>query len=126
MKSIKFKESRVVYAEGDPVYETHAYRDDSPNGQKDIVICYKLTWLERLMVLFTGVIWTNITTLDGNIRPMRMSAVKSHMITNRKQRRDKEKLARKLGVSKMDKPPAPPKKKYSIPPPAENGMSAVK
>lgn len=115
MKSIKFNESRVVYAEGDPVYETHAYRDDSPKGQKDIVICYKLTWLERLMVLFTGVIWTNITTLDGNIRPMRMSAVKSHMITNRKQRREIDKAKRKVK-----------KKVLTIPPPGENGMSAVK
>lgn len=122
MKSIQFKESRVVYAKDNPVYEAYAYRDESPKGQKDIVLCYDVGFWERLMLLITGKIWVNITTLDGNMRPMRMSVLKRDMITTRKQRKDKEKIERKMKKIL----PTPPKKKLHIPPPGENGMSVVK
>lgn len=114
MKSLKFSKVNIVYAEDNPVYQVYAYRDNSPKGQKDIVACFGLNFWERLMVLITGKIWINITTLDGNIRPMRMTVLKKNVLTTRKERRDKEKIQRKI------------RKKISIPPPGENGLKAVK
>lgn len=114
MKSLNFPKVNVVYAEGDSVHQVYAYRDNSPRGQKDIVACFGLNFWERIMILITGKVWINITTLDGNIRPMRMTVLKKEMLTTRKQRRDKEKAIKKI------------RKKISIPPPGENGMHAVK
>ena len=104
----------MVYEEGNPIYQVYAYRDNSPNGQKDIVACFGLSFWEKIMVLLTGKVWINITTMDGNIRPMRMTVLKKEMLTTRKQRRDKEKVQKKI------------RKKFSIPPPGENGLKAVK
>ena len=130
MKSLNFPKVNVVFAKDNPVHETFAYRDNSPNGNKDIVACYVLTFWERVMVLLTGKIWVNITTMDGNLRPMRMSVLKKEMLTTRKERRDKEKkiskMKKKLGVPRMDNLPTPPKKKFTVPPPGENGLKAVK
>lgn len=91
MKSFKFKDCNIVFAEGDLNHEAHAYVDPSPKGNKDIVLCYALTRMERLMVLLTGKIWVNITSMNGKLRPMRLSTLKIDMLTSRKQRKKKEK-----------------------------------
>lgn len=113
MKSVKFKECRIVFAKGDPIYETHVYMDQSVRGEKDIVVCYKLNFWERLMVLITGRIWLTQTTYDGKLKPLWLTTLKKQLLTNRKQRRDKEKKEAKVN------------KKLGIQPPGEQ-LSAVK
>ena len=102
MKSVKFKESGIVFAKGDPIYETHVYMDQSVRGEKDIVVCYKLNFWERLMVLVTGRIWLTQTTYDGILRPLWLTTIKKQLLTTRKQRRDKEKkeakVNKKIGI----------------------------
>ena len=125
MKSVKFKESTIVFAKGDPVYETHVYMDQSIRGEKDIVVCYKLNFWERLLVLITGRIWLTQTTYNGKLLPLWLTTLKKQLLTTRKQRRDMEKKRSKMGVPKMDNPPPPPKKKLTVPPPGEK-LSIVK
>jgi len=96
MKNHKFPEINTVFAEDNPQYKTSAYVDPSPKGSKDIVVCYKMTRMERLMVVLTGKVWVNITSGDGKLRPMRLSVLKQDMLTSRRQRKKIEKIKRKL------------------------------
>jgi len=96
MKSFKFIECNAVFAKGNEEYEAHAYVDHSPKGKKDIVTCYTLTKMERLMVLLTGKIWVNITSVNGKLRPMRLSVLKQHMLTSSKQRKKNKKAQKKM------------------------------
>ena len=95
MKPYKFPEINTVFAEDNPQFKTFAYVDRSRKGSKDIVICYKMTFMEKLMILLTGKIWVNITSGDGKLRPMRLSVLKQDMLTSRKQRKI-EKIKKKL------------------------------
>ena len=113
MKAYKFLEINTVFAEDNPEYKTFAYVDPSPKGNKDIVICYTMTFMEKLMIILTGKIWVNITSGDGKLRPMRLSTLKQDMLTSRKQRRKKEKAEKKL---KDEQNPANP---------MHNGMHVV-
>ena len=95
MKPVKFKEVNTEFGKGTP-FEISVYRDPSLRGNKDIVACYSLNFWEKIMIVLTGTVWLNITTKDGNLRPMRMSTLKKDFITIRKQRRENEKAEKKL------------------------------
>ena len=91
MRSFKFKEVNKTFAEGDEQYKAHAFVDPSINGQKDIVTCYTLTWREKLMIILTGKVWVNITSVNGLLRPMRLSVIKKEFLLTRKQGEKKAK-----------------------------------
>jgi len=111
MKAKQFKEANVVFAKEDPVYgPIPAYMDMSPAGSKDVVLCYGLSFMERLLVLVTGKVWVTFTTYDGNLNPIWLTTVKKQLLTSRKQRRDRDKQIKKA------------KKKLNIPSPNENGQ----
>lgn len=106
MKSIIFKEVNTVFAEGNEQLETHSWVDNSINGNKDIVSCYSVSFKEALLMLVTGKIWVNVTSFNGKLHPMRLSAIKKDMILTRKQARNKNKDVEKAKVKEDSAAPS--------------------
>lgn len=69
MKPIKFKEQNIVFAENqEPYLPLPAYIDNKQGGR--IFHCWSLTLLERLKILFTGVLWINVLTFNNPPQPI--------------------------------------------------------
>lgn len=67
MTPVKFDGVNVVYAENQPEYfPLPGYR--KPNGE--FTTCWKLTWRERLRVLFHGRFWLNVLTFNNPLQPL--------------------------------------------------------
>lgn len=72
MKPVKFKHANVTFAKDQPEYQPlPALRIDSPNGE--IVSCWKLSFLERIKILFTGKIWLSLMSFNKPLTPIYMS-----------------------------------------------------
>jgi len=69
MKLIEFPEQTTVIARNQtPYHPMPAYRfPNDPEGK--IIVCWKLTWKERLKVAFTGTVWHYILTFNGPTQP---------------------------------------------------------
>ena len=66
MKPIKFKWSNIVFAENQPEYlPLPAFKD--PSGT--VVTCWKLTFRERLKVLFYGRLYFQQLTFNYALQP---------------------------------------------------------
>lgn len=79
MKTIEFPEHTTEIAKDQPEYNTlpaHRFKDDSEGR---IACCWKMTWRERLRVLFTGIIWHEILTFNQPLQPQRLSVRKPVM-----------------------------------------------
>lgn len=69
MKPIEFKEQNVVFAKNQPPYRPlPAYRDNEQGGR--IFHCWKLTFKERIKILFTGILWINVLTFGRPPQPI--------------------------------------------------------
>lgn len=69
MNPIHFEESNVVIAKNQPPYRAlpaHR-RPDDENGK--LTVCWRLSFRERLRVLFRGVIWQQILTFREPLQP---------------------------------------------------------
>lgn len=72
MKPIKFKGYNYEWAKGQDEYETlPAYLNLKSEG-KETISCWKLTWWERLKVLFTGKIWVCQLTFGKDLQPYKL------------------------------------------------------
>ena len=72
MKPIKFKGSNAVYSEHQPPYlplPGHKHND----SWKCVSACWYLTFKERLIVLFTGRVYTTLPTFGKPLTPQRLS-----------------------------------------------------
>lgn len=79
MKPVEFPEVNVTYAKDQPEYmPLPVYRKPSPEG--DCVSCWKLSFIERVRVLFTGKVWLSLWTFNKPLTPSRISTVKRDMI----------------------------------------------
>lgn len=81
---IEFPEANQVIARNQPQYRplpAHR-RPDHPQGE--IVCCWRLTWRQRLRLLFTGRIWHSIWTFDQSLQPQRLEIEKPLMTTKGK------------------------------------------
>lgn len=79
MYLIEFPEQTVVIAKDQPEYQplpAHRFVDD-PHGR--IAFCWKLTWRERLAVLFRGKLWHQVLTFNQPLQPQLMSVEKPDM-----------------------------------------------
>jgi len=77
MKPVKFKHQNVVFAKDQKEYQPlPALRIDSPNGE--VVSCWKLSFTERLKIVFTGRIWLSLMTFNKPLTP-------SYLAVNRKE-----------------------------------------
>jgi hypothetical protein len=79
MNLVEFPEQTVVYAKDQPEYiPLPAYRfKDDREGR--IVCCWRLTWRERLRLLFTGRIWHSILTFNQSLQPQLLETTKPEM-----------------------------------------------
>lgn len=78
MNPISFPESNVVYAEDQPQYTPlPAHIERTPEGL--VTFCWKLSWGERLAVLFTGLLWQQVLTFKRPLQPQRLSVDKPKM-----------------------------------------------
>jgi len=79
MKPSKFPEQNTVYAENQDEYgNMPAFKDE--DGV--VVSCWKLTFRERLRVLFRGYIWLSLMSFNKPLTPSYMSTKKSDMFEN--------------------------------------------
>lgn len=79
MKLVEFPEQTIVIAKDQPQYNplpAHVFKGD-PQGR--IAFCWKLSWWERLAVLVTGEIWSEVLTFGGVVQPQLLSVEKPVM-----------------------------------------------
>jgi len=75
MKPIKFKEQNVVFAEDQPEYlSLPALKIKSDEGY--VITCWKMSFLEKIKVLFTGKIWLCLLTFNKPLTPIKFSTKK--------------------------------------------------
>ena len=79
MEAIKFKEANTAIAKNQDEYKTlWAFKDDSPQGYT--ITCWKLSFTERLRVLFSGKIWRNDLTFNKPFTPTYMTTKKGDVL----------------------------------------------
>lgn len=80
MTPIKFKEANVTFAKDQPEYQPlPAFRNDSP--QDEVITCWKLSFKERLRILFKGEIWLSLLTFNKPLTPSFLTTKKSDVLT---------------------------------------------
>lgn len=78
MQIMDFPEVTVVIAKDQPQYRPlPAHRHGDQKGR--ITCCWKLTWKERIRVLFSGVIWHQILTFKQPLQPQLLMVEKPDM-----------------------------------------------
>lgn len=77
MKPVEFKHQNIVFAKDQPEYHPlPALRIDSPTGE--VVSCWKLTFKERVKIMFTGRVWLSLMSFNKPLTP-------SYLAVNRKE-----------------------------------------
>lgn len=77
MKPVNFKHQNAEFAKNQPEYGTlPALRIDSPEGE--VISCWKLSFKERLRVLFLGKVWMSLMSFNRPLTP-------SYLSVNRKE-----------------------------------------
>ena len=84
MNPIEFKEQNVVFAKDQPEYQPlPAFRNNSPQGE--VISCWKLSFRERLRILFTGKLWVSLCSFNKPLTPSFFTTKKSDvLVTNKK------------------------------------------
>jgi hypothetical protein len=77
MKPVKFKHQNVVFAEDQPEYGSlPSLKLDTPQGE--VISCWKLSFKERIKVLFLGRVWMSLMSFNKPLTP-------SYLAINRKE-----------------------------------------
>lgn len=77
MKGIEFKHQNVVFAKDQPEYlPLPALKLYNPQGE--VITCWKMSFKDRIKVLFTGKVWLSLMTFNKPLTP-------SYMSVNRKE-----------------------------------------
>lgn len=73
MKLIEFPQQTIIYAKDQPEYlPLPAFKNpDDPQGR--IVCCWKLSFRERIKLLFSGVLWHQILTFNNPLQPQALT-----------------------------------------------------
>ncbi len=72
MKAVKFKHQNVVFAKDQPEYlPLPALKIDSPTGE--VISCWKLSFKERVKIIFTGRVWLSLMSFNRPLTPSFMS-----------------------------------------------------
>ena len=82
MEAIKFKESNVVFAENQDEYKQLPVYYDETQDKGVVVTCYKLSFVERLRVLFFGKLWLAVMTFNKPLQPQLPSTKKSDIFNS--------------------------------------------
>lgn len=79
MKPIKFKEQNCTFAKNQPEdMPLPAYRYNTRYGQ--VVSCWKLSFWERLRLLFTGKLWVSLMMFGKPLTPSYFTTKKSDVL----------------------------------------------
>lgn len=79
MNLVSFPEQTVVFAEHQPEYlplPAHRFAGD-PEGR--IAFCWRLTWRDRLIVMWRGVLWHQVLTFNQPLQPQLLGTDKPEM-----------------------------------------------
>ena len=79
MEAIEFGQSNVKYAENQPEYLTlpaHKAEDG------DVTMCWKLSFRERVRVVFSGRIFLQLLTFNRPLQPLNLSVCNPLEISN--------------------------------------------
>ncbi len=80
MKPVKFKHHNAVYATSQAQYrELPAIKFDALQGE--VVACWKLSFIERLALLFTGKVWVKLLTFGNKLTPHQISIIRRELYT---------------------------------------------
>ena len=72
MKPIEFKHQNTVYAKDQPEYlPLPVLKIEGSEGH--VISCWKMTFKERMKVLFTGKIWLDLMSFNKPLTPSFMS-----------------------------------------------------
>lgn len=78
MKPTKFKEQNCTFAENQPEYlPLPAHKVDSPQGE--VISCWKLSFRERIKILFTGEMWVCLMMFGKPLTPSFFTVNKSDL-----------------------------------------------
>lgn len=79
MKPIKFKHQNVVFAENQDEYlNLPALKLDSG----EVISCWKMSFKERLTVLFTGKVWLSLLSFNKPLTPSLLSINRKELYTH--------------------------------------------
>lgn len=79
MKAIEFPEQNTVFAKDQPEYlPLPAFKNDSPQGE--VIFCMRLSFLERVKILFTGNLWCSLLTFNKPLTPSFFSVNKTDVL----------------------------------------------
>lgn len=81
MELIEFPEQTIIIAKDQPEYLPLPAHIDA---QHIVTCCWRLSWKERLRILFTGLIWHQIMTFGTSLQPQ-MLHVKKPELTKQEQ-----------------------------------------
>lgn len=70
MKPIDFKQANKIYAKDQPQYLPLPVYEDSEQGGR-VFHCWKLSWKERIAILFTGTLWINVLNFHQKLQPIK-------------------------------------------------------
>jgi hypothetical protein len=76
---VEFPEVTVIIAKDQPQYRPLPAHRVPGDPQGRIVFCWKLNFLARLRVLFTGELWHQVLTFNHPLQPQQLDAVKPDM-----------------------------------------------
>lgn len=78
MELIEFKEQTIIIAKDQSQYRSlpaHQFNDEGGR----IAFCWKMTWRERIKVLFTGTLWQQVLTFNLALQPQLLEVDKPDM-----------------------------------------------
>lgn len=81
MKPIKFKHQNTVFAENQNEYiSLPALKLDTPKGE--VVTCWRLSFRERITVLFSGKIWMCLWSFNKPLTPSMLSVDRKELYSH--------------------------------------------
>ena len=80
MEIVKFKEHNIVFGEGQFEYQPLPAFHDQTDPTGKIVCCWKLSLIERVKVLFTGIVWHEILTFRRPLQPQMLHIHKPEVL----------------------------------------------
>lgn len=79
MKPIEFPEQNIVFAKDQPEYlPLPAFMNDSLQGE--VVSCWRLSFMERIRILWTGKLWVELLTFNKPLTPSFFTTKKSDVL----------------------------------------------
>ena len=80
MNLVKFKEVNFTFAENQPEYNPlPCFRAGDERGT--IVFCYKLSFKERVKLLFSGLLWVSVLTFNQRLQPQYHTVNKDEVLS---------------------------------------------